>query len=210
MLPDLAPSQLLIPAHKKRRLGWLSSRSDVSVSAMRPQGSPSDLERRRLRAMRLLDGGHTVTEIARIVGVHRGSVYRWIDARDEQGLDGLRARPSPGRPPRLSEEQGSELVTLLTQGARAHGWQTDLWTCPRIAQVIESHFGVRYHVDHIGRLMHSVGWSHQRPTRRAKQRDEEAIAQWVKTDWPRIKKTPAAKGRTSSSSTSRASRSRRR
>ena len=177
---------------------------------MRPKGTPAELERRRRRAMRLLDEGHSVSEVAQIVEARRGSVYRWISAHDERGAEALRARPSPGRPPRLGEDQRPELVGALAQGARAHGWKTDLWTCPRIAELIERRFGVRYHVDHIGRLMRSLGWSHKKPTRRAKQRDEQAIAQWVKTEWPRIKKTPAAQGRTSSSSTRAASRSRRR
>jgi transposase len=106
----------------------------------------------------------------------------------------------------LGEDLRRELICALAQGARTHGWKTDLWTCPRIAELIERRFGVRYHVDHIGRLMRSLGWSHKKPTRRAKQRDEQAIARWVKSDWPRIKKTPAAKGRTSSSSTRAASR----
>ncbi len=160
--------------------------------------------------MSLIDEGKGPTEVAQIVGVNRASIQRWKKARREHGPEALDSKPVPGRPPKLDDEQKSQLIDELTRGARAHGWKTDLWTCPRIAEVIEREFGVRYHVDHIGRLMRQLGWSHKKPARRAKQRDEQAIAQWVRRDWPLVKKTPAAEGRTSSSSTSQASRSRRR
>lgn len=81
---------------------------------------------------------------------------------------------------------------LLLKGAVAAGFPTNLWTCARIAQAIEEHFGVRYHIDHIGRLMRALGWSPQKPARRALERDETAIAAWVKSKWPGVKKTPRA------------------
>ncbi len=77
---------------------------------------------------------------------------------------------------------------MLLRGAKAAGFPTDLWTCPRIAKVIEERFGVHYHVDHIGRMLHALGWSPQKPQRRALERDEEAIGRWTKEDWPRIKR----------------------
>ena len=76
----------------------------------------------------------------------------------------------------------------LLLGAQAAGFATDLWTCPRVTELIEKQFGVRYHVDHVGRLLHALGWSPQRPERRAAERDEAAIQNWIKSDWPRIKK----------------------
>ncbi len=77
---------------------------------------------------------------------------------------------------------------ILLRGAGEAGYMTDLWTCPRIVQVIEKAFGVRYHVDHIGRILHSLGWSPQKPQRRAVERDEAVIQTWAKVDWPRVKK----------------------
>lgn len=177
---------------------------------MRPPGSAAELERRRRRAERLLAQGFTQAEVSRRTGASPSSVHRWKTALDEHGTHGLDSRPHPGPRPKLTDAQKSTLLGLLAQGARAHGWSTDLWTTQRIADLAERHFGVSYHRDHIGRLLHSLGWSFQRPTRRARQRDERQIARWLREDWPRVKKTPGGAGRTSSSSTSRASRSRRR
>jgi transposase len=81
------------------------------------------------------------------------------------------------------------LLRLLLRGARAHGYRTNLWTTARIAEVIQREFGVQYHRDHVGRLMHSLQWSPQKPERRALERDEIAIEGWKRKDWPRIKKT---------------------
>jgi transposase len=157
---------------------------------MRPAGSPEELERRRLRAVALLEQGLMPVEVARRVGVDRRSVRRWKAAFRKAGEAGVAARPPPGRPARLSPAQKRKLERVLLKGAQAAGFDTDLWTCPRVAWVIEEHFGVGYHVDHVGRLLHALGWSAQKPERRALERDEEAIRRWVKQDWPRIKKTP--------------------
>ena len=72
----------------------------------------------------------------------------------------------------------------------AHGYRTELWTTARIAEIIKKTFAVPYHRDHVGRLMHKLGWSHQKPESRALQRDEERIAHWKRREWPRVKKTP--------------------
>jgi transposase len=159
---------------------------------MRPPGSPKDLERRRKRALVLLRDGLLPVEVARKVGVDRRSVRRWRASFDKQGEQGLAAKPAPGRPRKLAAPDRKRLERELLRGARAHGYATDLWTCPRVAAMIRSEFGVRYHVDHIGRLLHSLGWSPQKPERRARERDEEAIQRWVKEEWPRIKKKPSA------------------
>ena len=157
---------------------------------MRPFGSPQELERRRLRALQLLEEGRAPVEVAREIGVDRRSVRRWKSAVRKNGKDGIRARPAPGRPSRLSPEQRKELEEWLLKGAKAAGFETDLWTCRRVAQLIVWRFGVFYHVDHIGRLLHGLGWSPQKPRRQAVERDEEAIKTWIKKDWPRIKKKP--------------------
>jgi transposase len=83
---------------------------------------------------------------------------------------------------------------VLLKGAKAFGYDTDLWTCPRIAEVIRGRFGVRYHVDHVGRLLHSLGWSPQRPQRRAAERDEQKVRHWIKGTWVLIKKNGSTSG----------------
>jgi transposase len=157
---------------------------------MRPSGSPETLERRRLEAISLFQDGYQPVEIAKRLGVGRRSVRRWKSTFLLGGSEAIRSRPAPGRPLKMGRTARKALETLLLRGARAAGYATDLWTCPRIAQVISQNFGVLYHVDHIGRLLRSLGWSPQKPQRRAIERDEAAIQRWVKTTWPKVKKTP--------------------
>ena len=159
---------------------------------MRPAGSPKSLQRRRERAMQLLKDGYQPHEAAAKLKVDRRSVRRWRAAYRKQGDRALQAKPTPGRPCKLSDRDKGQLEKLLLKGARAAGFATDLWSCARIAQAIEERFGVRYHIDHIGRLMRALGWSAQKPTRRALERDETAIATWVKSERPRVKQTPRA------------------
>jgi transposase len=130
---------------------------------------------------------------------------RWAEAWEEQGLEGLRAAGRAGRKPRLSSEQLREVEQALLEGPLASGYATELWTLPRVAELIQRIAGVRYHPGHVWRVMHQLGWSLQRPTTRAKERDEEAIQRWVKTTWPALKKTLHATERRSSSSTRAAS-----
>jgi transposase len=142
---------------------------------MRPSGSPEALERRRFKAMDLLEDGLQPVEVANKLKVDRRSVRRWKAAFRSQGPKAIKAKPSSGRPPKLDKQAKKDLEKRLLQGAKSAGFQTDLWTCPRIAKLIQSSFGVRYHVDHIGRLLHSLGWSPQKPQRRAVERNEEQI-----------------------------------
>lgn len=172
---------------------------------MRPKGSAAVLEARRHRALRLLDQGRSLNEVARLLECAPSSVMHWRDARDAGGEKALRVRFSPGRPPKLNAREQRRLVTLLLRGAQAHGYATDLWTTARIAQVIYREFRVRYHRAHVGRLLHALGWSVQKPERRALERNEERIEQWKRDTWPRIKKKPRGWVPTSSSSTSRGS-----
>jgi transposase len=155
---------------------------------MRPKDSAGELERRRHRAITLLENGHAPVDVARMLGVDRRSVRRWKAAYHKRGAKGIEARPTPGRPPKLDRRQRARLERLLLKGARKAGYASDLWTCPRIAEVIAEQLGVVYHPDHIGRLLRSLGWSRQRPQRRALERNEERIRGWVPEDWQRIKK----------------------
>ena len=155
---------------------------------MRPNGSPQELERRRQRALALLEEGLQPVEVARRIGVDRRSVRRWKSAARHGGAAALAAKPASGRPPKLKARQRPKLEQLLLGGAQSAGFDHDLWTCPRIAQLIAREFGIRYHVAHVGRLLRGMGWSPQRPSRQARERDEEKIQRWTKVDWPRIKK----------------------
>lgn len=156
----------------------------------RLKGSADLLEERRRRALALLDAGQSLNEVGRQIGCNPSSVMRWRDARRRGGSGALHVRFSPGRPLKLALVQRKRLVRLLLKGPMAQGYRTNLWTTARIAELVEREFGVSYHPDHIGRLMHSLGWTPQKPERRALERNEEAIERWKQKDWPRIKKTP--------------------
>ncbi len=136
----------------------------------------------------MLEQGHSQAEVARRVGAAPNSVWRWWKAYREGGRRALQAKPATGRKCRLSAEQKEDLCRRLLEGARASGFVTDLWTCPRIGQLIWRCYGVNYHVDSLPRLLHGLGFSCQRPEKRALERDDEAVAQWVARDWPRIKR----------------------
>lgn len=158
---------------------------------MRPVGKGKQLEQRRRRAIALLEEGRAPVEVARLVRVDRRSLRRWNAAYRKHGAQGLAARTVAGRRSKLGTRQRQQLERILLRGAAASGFESDLWTCPRVAQVIKRQFGISYHVDHIGRLLRSLGWTPQRPTRRAMERDEQAIQRWIQQQWPRIKKKPA-------------------
>lgn len=138
--------------------------------------------------MELLEKGHSIAEIAERLKTTAASVRRWRHAYNNDGVKGLKAKPVPGRPPWLTPKQKDQLVKILLRGARAAGYTNDLWTCPRVAEVIRQRFGVTYHVDYVGTLLHKLGWSVQKPEQRARERDEAAIARWRRVEWPRIKK----------------------
>lgn len=146
-----------------------------------------------MRAAKLLAQGMKPSDVARAVGSSPSSVSRWKEVIGKHGIEGLKAKPHPGPKPRLSPGQKKKLEKILLRGAAASGYGTDLWTCPRIAQVIEKRFGVRYHPYHVWRLLRSMGWSCQKPERRARERDEAAIRRWRKQDWPHIKKRPSGR-----------------
>lgn len=172
---------------------------------MRPHGSPKSLEERRRNVVALLEQKLSLHEIARRIGCHASSVLRWRNALQSGTQDPLKAKPAPGRPPRLTAKQKKRLVRLLARGAMAHGYRTELWTTQRIADLIEHKLGVSYHRNHVGKLLHQLGWSHQKPERQAVERDEAAVAAWKRSVWPRVKKTPQGWQPISFSSTNQAS-----
>lgn len=160
--------------------------------ASRSTGRAAELERRRIRAVELVEQGESARLVARILGVSEAAVSRW--RRMARAAPGLEARPHPGRKPRLSADQVSQLEQQLLQGADKHGWPNNLWTCARVAKVIERTFGIHYNKGHVSRLLRDrLDWSSQRPQRQHPDGNDEALAPWVKEQFPRILAEAAAR-----------------
>jgi len=157
---------------------------------MRPKGSAEELERRRRQAMALIDQGMKSAAVARSVGTSRASVTRWRQAYETGGQEAIEAKPHPGGKPRLTDAQRKHLVRMLLQGPRKHGYATELWTLARVTELIAVTFGVQYHPSTVWHILRAMGWSCQKPERRARERDEQTIATWRQQEWPRIKKRP--------------------
>lgn len=145
-------------------------------------------EWRRLRALYLKEQGWYQRQIAEVLGVSEEAVSRWLARARNGGPEALRARPAPGRPPRLSSEQKHLIPEFLWHGAEAYGFRGEVWTCARIARVIEEEFGIRYHKAHVSRLLHELRWTPQVPIQRAIQRDEQAIQRWRSETWPELQR----------------------
>ena len=143
-------------------------------------------EWRRLRAWELKQKGWLQQDIADALDVSREVVNRWLHRAREAGVEALLSHPAPGPLPRLTATQKGVIPELLWHGAEAYGFRGDVWTCARIARVIDEEFGVHYHKDHVGRLLKELWWTPQIPIKRAIQRDEEAIERWRVEVWPEL------------------------
>jgi transposase len=128
---------------------------------MRPKGSAEKLEARRRMAAKMLAKGLGIREVARTIGAAPSSVKRWKDALEQGGKEALKAKPHTGRPSRLSSTQRQHLLRLLQQGPRAANLRADQWTCKRVGILIRRRFGIKYHPDHISRILRALGW-HER------------------------------------------------
>ena len=159
------------------------------------------LEQRRFAAMRLLDEGLNQSEAARRVQVARQTVARWAQQYRSKGKQALKKAGRAGRKPLLNDKQRQHLIERLLEGPERLGYETPLWTCPRVADLIDQEFGIPYHKGHVWKILVSLGWSPQRPVGRARERHEEEIRAWKRKKWPAIKKKRAGKGAPSSSST---------
>lgn len=149
--------------------------------------------KRRVRAGRLLQHGRKPAEVAQLVGAPRQTVYRWLDVLNDEGIEALREMSKGGRPAQLDAAEHEKLRKILVAGAQASGFGTDLWTLKRVRQTIERRFGVRYSEVHVWRLLGRLGFSSQKPEKRAAERDETGIARWKRRTWPALKKRPSAK-----------------
>jgi len=158
------------------------------------------LEKRRLKGAKLLAKGVSKSEVARQLGVARQTVAAWEAKLAEGGADALK-RGELGRPRQLAAEQEQELGKVLMAGALAAGFPTELWTLPRIGKLINERFGVEYSTGHLWHLLRRMGFSCQKPEKRALQRNEEEIVRWKRHGWPALKKKPSEKAEPSSSST---------
>jgi len=156
------------------------------------QGNQRREAKRRLAVKMVIEQDATAQEAADLVEVHATTVRAWLRAYREYGESSLVPGASKGRPPKLSDDDLLWLCQALLQDATEHGFPTNLWTCSRVAALIQQEFGVCYHPDHISKLLRQLGFSHQKPEGRARECDEGAIKHWVNKGWPRIKKSQAS------------------
>lgn len=148
-------------------------------------GSADELERRRKQAVQAVADGEPRATVAKVMGVHVKTVSRWVRAARQPG--GLTAKPHPGPTPGLTDANLKQLAELLVQGAKAHGWHNQLWTAARVAHLIEQEFDIRYHPEHVRAILkHRLGWTSQKPRRKARERNDKEVARWVGDEFPRI------------------------
>jgi transposase len=152
------------------------------------------MEARRMRAADLFAKGVSQADIGRELEVSHQTVSDWHEKWALGGKRALKRTGQPGRPPKVNEDDLAKVARALEKGPKANGFPTELWTLARVADVIEQVTGVKYHPGHVWRVLRQMGWSRQRPARRAAERDDEAIEQWVNERWPRVKKRKGQKG----------------
>ena len=155
---------------------------------MRSQGSARELEQRRELAVARVNEGYPQTAVAAFLKVHPNSVSRWVCTAREQGADALRAKPTPGRPRKLTARQEKTVLGWVTKLPTSFGFPTDLWTSRRLAALIEQRWGIHFNANYLVEWLHAREQSPQKPAQPAKERDEAAIARWTKEDWPGLQK----------------------
>ena len=163
----------------------------------------AEQEARRRLAVRKFIEGRSPEDVADFLGVHVETVRKWVRAYRAGGDDGLAGRPHPGRTPFLTAEQEAQVLGWLTEKPSAFGFRTDLWTASRIARLIKERLGVAYHPNYLREWLTKRDLSPQKPAKRARERNPEAIERWLREDWPRIQKRGPTNTPTLSSSTNR-------
>jgi transposase len=149
----------------------------------------------------MLEKGHGCAEVAKRLGVARAVVYRWKAAWQSGGTEAIVSKGKAGRKPKIDAQATAQIAEALLAGPSAQGYKTDLWTLPRVGHLIEKLTGVRYHEGHVWRVLGRLGFSCQRPERRAVERDDKKVRRWKRKEWPALKKTPGARSASSSLST---------
>jgi transposase len=155
---------------------------------MRTDGTPAELERRRRLAVRRVLSGHTQKDVADFLDVHPRTVQRWMKLYREHGMRGLKARPASGRPPKLTPQQEREVLRWFRQSPTKFGFKTELWTAPRVAELILRKFRKEFHTRYINQWLAQRRITPQKPSRQARERNEREIRRWLREEWPRIKK----------------------
>ena len=177
-------------------------RGTGTSARVRQRRDPRALKQRRMAAADMFAKGKRQVDVVTKLGVSAQTASRWHKAFLAEGKKGLAGAGRAGRLRKLSDEQLAQVEAALVDGPRANGFPTEMWTLARVAEVIERVSGVRYSQTQTWVVLRErLGWSRQRPARRAVERDDEAIVTWVKKDWPRIKKAPGAAAPGSSSKT---------
>jgi len=160
---------------------------------MRTKGTAQELERRRRLAVQRVREGHTQVQVAQILGVHDRTLRQWM-AQYRQGSDqGLAAKPHPGRQPKLSPAKQGVVLGWLRKNPKCFGFATELWTARRIAQLIERKFRVHYNHRYLNAWLTARNISPQKPQRRPRERDDQAIQEWARVQWPRLQNARAAR-----------------
>ena len=165
---------------------------------MRSKGTASELEARRITAVRRVDEGWAQKDVAAFLGVHPVTVAKWVARHRADKDNGLKAKPTPGRPRFLTDAQERKVLGWVAEPPTKHGFRTDLWTARRVAELIHRKLGVQFHPGYLREWLAKRNYTPQKPARRARQRDQAAIDRWVAEDWPRIQKRRGTSEPTSS------------
>jgi transposase len=160
---------------------------------MRTEGSPAELQRRRVLAVQRVVAGYAVDLVADILGVSVRSIRRWVRTWRDAGFDALAAQPVPGRPPKLTRTQEKIALRWLEDRPGDHGFDSDLWTAERLAELIRDEWEVELNHRYLCRWLAARGFSPQRPQRVPRERDSLAIAAWLDAEGVRIKKKRRAR-----------------
>lgn len=145
------------------------------------------LEHYRFRALELYKNGKKVNDIADFFGLHRCSVSHWISSYRRNGEKNLKSKKAQGPAFKLSKQEVNNLLMLFKDNAMQHGFETPLWTCKRIQQIIKQRFGKKMHTTNIMRWLKRINITYQKPQRQASQRNDEAVRKWLNEEWPKIK-----------------------
>jgi transposase len=164
---------------------------------MRTRGTALELERRRELAVARVSEGHLQKDVAAILGIHPDTLSRWVRMEREGGMAALKAKPTPGRPRKLSARQDRAVLSWLSKSPKRFGFPDELWTSRRVASLIEQRLGVHFNANYLVEWLTQHGLSSQKPMKKALERNETAIAQWVAQEWPCLGKKPKRRERTS-------------